>query len=267
MHTHLSLRARTACAAVLAALILVHPSAAVAGEPRTAVQGALHERKVLHQRIEALRGLRAARRVVLRARPSLAETVLARHGSDFEAVALDRLQISSRRALVRRDRGLADFDRRVRRRIGAIRDERAQIAWWLATYGVFRACPVPDATVIHDDFGTTVRLPGVPPHRHQGSDVEAPTWSPILAPFDGYASGSRSHLGGLEVRVRGSAGYVYNAHLAGLGRLGWVSVGDVVGYVGATGDATGPHDHFEWHPWNNVATDPYALLVAACVPV
>ncbi len=267
MHTHLSLRARTACAAVLTALILLmHPTTA-AGEPRTAVQNALHERKVLHQRIETLRGLRADRRMVLRARPTLAESVMARQGGDLEATAFDRLQMSSRRALVRRDRGLAAFDRRVRRRIGAIRDERADIAWWLATYGVFRACPVPDATVIHDNFGTTVRLPGVPPHRHQGSDVAAPTWSPILAPFDWYASSSRSHLGGLEVRVRGGAGYVYNAHLVGLGRLGWVGVGDVVGYVGATGDATGPHDHLEWHPWNNVATDPYTLLVAACVPV
>jgi murein DD-endopeptidase MepM/ murein hydrolase activator NlpD len=27
-----------------------------------------------------------------------------------------------------------------------------------------------------------------------------------------------------------------------------VQPGDVIGYVGATGDTSTPHDHFEWHP-------------------
>ena len=66
--------------------------------------------------------------------------------------------------------------------------------------------------------------------------------------------------------MKGDAGYVYNAHLIGLERLGWVETGDVVGYVGATGDATAPHDHLEWHPWDGDAVDPYPLLVAACLP-
>ena len=32
------------------------------------------------------------------------------------------------------------------------------------------------------------------------------------------------------------------------GFTGNVSAGDVIGYVGATGDTSTPHDHFEWHP-------------------
>ncbi len=47
-----------------------------------------------------------------------------------------------------------------------------------------------------------------------------------------------SELGGLEVRVTGSRGYVYNAHLSSYGTLGYVRAGTVIGYVGATGDAT-----------------------------
>src|SRR5438094_4993972 len=65
-----------------------------------------------------------------------------------------------------------------------------------------------------------------------------PICSPIVAPFDGYATTGRSKLGGLEVRVFGADGYIYDAHLSRLGSLGYVNAGDVVGYVGSTGDAT-----------------------------
>jgi murein DD-endopeptidase MepM/ murein hydrolase activator NlpD len=34
--------------------------------------------------------------------------------------------------------------------------------------------------------------------------------------------------------------------------------------VGSTGDSTAPHDHFEWHPWNGGAVDPYYLLRLSC---
>jgi murein DD-endopeptidase MepM/ murein hydrolase activator NlpD len=111
-----------------------------------------------------------------------------------------------------------------------------------------------------------VRLPHVPVHIHQGDDVAAPLGSPIVAPFDGYATTGRSKLGGLEIRVWGEAGYVYNAHLSSVAPTGSVRAGDVIGYVGMTGDASGPHDHIEWHPRDGPAIDPYALLAAACLP-
>jgi murein DD-endopeptidase MepM/ murein hydrolase activator NlpD len=57
---------------------------------------------------------------------------------------------------------------------------------------------------------------------------------------------------------------VYNAHLSSYGELGDVQVGDVIGYVGNTGDALGPHDHFEWHPGGGTAVDPYPHLIAVC---
>jgi murein DD-endopeptidase MepM/ murein hydrolase activator NlpD len=141
----------------------------------------------------------------------------------------------------------------------------ANLQGWLDDHGILRVCPVPSFTDISDTFGMMVHIPHVPVHRHEGNDIAAPYGAPILAPFDGLASTGRDTLGGLTVRVFGADGYVYNAHLSRLGQLGWVRAGDVIGYIGTTGDATSPHDHLEWHPNDGPAVDPHALLVVACV--
>ena len=99
---------------------------------------------------------------------------------------------------------------------------------------------------------------------HQGNDIAAPTGAPIVAPFDGNAVASSSELGGLQVKIYGHGGYVYNAHLSAYGKLGSVRTGDVVGYVGSTGNATAPHDHFEWHPGDGGAVDPFTYLAVVC---
>jgi murein DD-endopeptidase MepM/ murein hydrolase activator NlpD len=125
-------------------------------------------------------------------------------------------------------------------------------------------CPVDGPHAIADSFGDPRPEPGGGFHWHQGDDITAASGTPIVAPFDGVASVSHSFLGGLGVYVHGEYGYVYNAHLSLLGSLGPVETGDVVGYVGSTGHSSGPHDHFEWHPENGPAVDPYDYLTLVC---
>jgi murein DD-endopeptidase MepM/ murein hydrolase activator NlpD len=145
---------------------------------------------------------------------------------------------------------------------------------------VLEACPVAQPRAFGDGFGAPRYAGGY--HLHKGVDIVAPAGTTILAAFDGYAYTSSNTLGGNVVFVVGAYGKVYNAHLSRYSEHsnGRVSAGDVIGYVGDTGDATGiPHDHFEFHPntmpgpWPSSyygysviedAINPYPLLIQAC---
>jgi murein DD-endopeptidase MepM/ murein hydrolase activator NlpD len=147
--------------------------------------------------------------------------------------------------------------------------------------GVLQVCPVDQPRAVYDGFGAPRYGGGY--HPHAGNDIIAPMGTPIRAPFPGYARASYNGLGGNAVYVYGEDGYVYNAHLMQTGYTGQVSAGDDIGYVGATGDTSTPHDHFEWHPnvtptdWpvspygysviqtgSNPAVNPFPLLAQVC---
>jgi len=127
---------------------------------------------------------------------------------------------------------------------------------------VFQVCPVDQPRAVYDGFGAPRYGGGY--HPHAGNDIIAPQGTPIRATFDGYAQAGSNTLGGYSVSVTGALGYTYNAHLMQPGVTGQVSAGTVIGYVGATGDTSTPHNHFEWHP-NVTPTDwpmsPYGYAV------
>lgn len=133
--------------------------------------------------------------------------------------------------------------------------------------GPFYRCPVDQPRAYINDFG----FPRVG-HTHQGNDIFAPHGTPIRAPFDGNAVEGSNGLGGLSVHVyasNGTSDYVYNAHLSQYaGVSGSVTAGDLIGYVGDTGNAAGapPHDHFEYHPGGGPAVTPYFYLNEVCGP-
>ena len=78
-----------------------------------------------------------------------------------------------------------------------------------------------------------------------------------------------NRLGGLTVWTRGRSGYrYYYAHLrdwAPLEAGQMIAAGTVIGTVGNTGNAitTPPHLHFQIHPGDAPAIDPYPILVRA----
>ena len=82
----------------------------------------------------------------------------------------------------------------------------------------------------------------------------------------GVAERDQNTLGGRAVILRSSYGYSYYAHFSRYGMSGPVTTGDVIGFVGTSGDAKGliPHVHFEYHPGGGAAVDPFASLQAVC---
>ena len=141
-----------------------------------------------------------------------------------------------------------DVIRAIKAQKAGIRQRQNEVADWIDTYGIFSYCPVAGPLQVADNFGVIVDLPGVPVHIHQGDDIMAPTGTPIVAPFDGTAVATSSELGGLAVEVYGRRGARVQRPPVCLRKLGPVKAGTIIGYVGSTGDATAPHDHFEWHP-------------------
>jgi hypothetical protein len=120
------------------------------------------------------------------------------------------------------------------------------------------------ATYSHDwwfpRFGPGWRL-------HEGTDIFAAMGTPVRAPAAGKVRISNGGLGGLSVYVIEPDGtYYYLAHLAGTAPdlVEGVSVvtGQVVGFVGDSGNARGgsPHVHFEVHPGGGGPVDPKPVL-------
>ncbi len=109
---------------------------------------------------------------------------------------------------------------------------------------------------VHPVFGTW--------KKHEGVDMAAPLGTPIKASGDGVVEfvGTQNGYGNFVVLKHWSNYSTAYGHMSrfasGLRRGQKVSQGDVIGYVGTTGWATGPHLHYEFRIGGH-ATDPMAL--------
>jgi murein DD-endopeptidase MepM/ murein hydrolase activator NlpD len=98
---------------------------------------------------------------------------------------------------------------------------------------------------------------------HQGVDIFAPRGTPVVAVARGVARRATNRLGGNVVWLHAPAGpSFYYAHLDrwAIGAFAWVNPGDVLGYVGTTGNArrTPPHLHFGIYEGG--AVDPWPFV-------
>lgn len=217
----------------------------------------------------------AANRIGLLEEMSRRDTVLA------ETVAAVRDRLSLRRSELQKytwylatvraelkddEKALRQAMARSRALLATLRSHKEGVLEHISAIRPFAVCPVGDPHAVGDDFGIWVHRAKKwgGDHIHQGNDIMAPEGTPIYAPFDGTAVNATNHIGGNAVSVYGEYGYVYNAHLSRFGKLGTVQAGDVVGYVGHTGDTGANHDHFEWHPGNGPAVDPHEFLMLVC---
>lgn len=102
---------------------------------------------------------------------------------------------------------------------------------------------------------------------HEGVDIFAPRSTPVLAVAAGRATARVNKLGGNTVWLSTAGKSYYYAHLERQAITGtqWVSEGDVLGFVGNTGNAvtTPPHLHFGVYQWGSGAIDPLPLLGSA----
>ncbi len=152
-----------------------------------------------------------------------------------------------------------------------IKEQQEAAAFGTGLAGGGYVFPVAGEASFSDDFGvprTTMW--------HHGNDIFAARGTPLVAVADGTLFNvGWNDVGGNRLWLRDSSGNeFYYAHLAEFSPLAHdraqVSAGEVIGFVGDTGDADGtsPHLHFEIHPpelqglgYDGVI-DPYPYLSA-----
>ncbi len=107
---------------------------------------------------------------------------------------------------------------------------------------------------------------------HNGVDYGAPVGARVKAAADGTveSAGWQNGYGNVVVLRHGGGVTTLYGHLrgfaSGIKRGARVAQGDVIGYVGATGWATGPHLHYEFRV-NNQHRNPLTIAMPAAEPV
>ena len=122
--------------------------------------------------------------------------------------------------------------------------------------------PLPGHTYISCHFGEVDAFGSA---GHRGTDIPAPEGTPILAAHSGtvLVSGWNDSYGNQVLLDNGAGLSTRYAHMTQTAVTAGeaVTAGQVIGYVGSTGDSTGNHLHFEVMQ-NGVRMNPLALVFA-----
>ncbi|WER46478.1 M23 family metallopeptidase [Cupriavidus sp. WKF15] len=101
--------------------------------------------------------------------------------------------------------------------------------------------------------------------QHKGVDFAAPTGTKVMATGEGVIDfvGRQNGYGNIIILKHANGYSTYYAHLSGFAGVQQgqrVSQGQVIGYVGQTGWATGPHLHYEFR-FNDVPQNPLSIAL------
>ena len=130
------------------------------------------------------------------------------------------------------------------------------------TTGTSWHCPINGLNA----FGDTWGAPRPGGRRHLGVDMMSPSGTPIVAVVAGSTRNHTSERGGNLVTLVGVDGnrYFYGHLSAYEGGSRSVSAGEVIGYVGKTGQTNANHLHFEIHPGGGAPVNPYPTVRQHC---
>lgn len=123
-------------------------------------------------------------------------------------------------------------------------------------------CPV-DGTIKFYDSWHEVRASG---KLHKGVDLIGFRGSRLRAPVDGRIEFYWDTVGGRSFSLYADNGdHYFGTHLLRFGSPGRVQAGDPIGQMGSSGNATGTHLHFEYHPGGRGnQVNPYPITDAHC---
>ena len=136
------------------------------------------------------------------------------------------------------------------------------LAWTAAISGGPQPVDWPVAGFVTKEFAEGQAAKGTRPHL--GIDIAAPTDTPIVSPADGVVvrTGVDDYLGNF-VEIQHGLGYltVYgHCSRIAVGKGAKVDGGQIIGYVGQSGQSSAPHLHYEiWR--QGEAMNPRELLV------
>ncbi|MEZ5379844.1 MAG: M23 family metallopeptidase [Acidimicrobiales bacterium] len=193
--------------------------------------------------------------------------LIAAHEADSSALAVETRRVIDRTRMIARSLSLAE---------DSVADAQAELEQAAAELEAFEAgsgvyisgitFPIawPYSVPLINSWG----FPRSGGRRHEGIDIFAAAGTPLVATERGVVTRiGNGTLGGLRLWLRGESGTDwYYAHLSGfapgLHENQVVEVGELIGYVGNTGNAVGtpPHLHMQIHPNGGDPVNPYPLL-------
>ena len=155
-----------------------------------------------------------------------------------------------------------DVERRIAAESEKIRKSRLTIDTTFAEFMNLR-WPFAKKYRVSGVYGSRRVFNGVPKNPHKGTDIAAPAGTPVMAAGAGrVALVIDSYMSGKTIIIdHGYSVYSVYAHLSetGVAADAVVRAGDVIGAVGATGRASGPHLHLGLY-FGNEAIDPEFLV-------